>query len=203
MENNQKLLNLIKKTNKGKLFTKIKRYFIKNEDRIIKIFEKEFKDEEGELLSQILLILWKQEKKKNKKRKPKRKKNKKKPDLNKYYRTKHWGKTKEKRLKKDNYTCQKCGKKADIVHHKTYENLYHEKMQDLISLCYKCHYEQHKKTGDAKKWRKKAENKRNQRLQKYIKQQTKHEKRKNKKIEGISQEEKDEVINDIIHNPMF
>lgn len=131
---NQQLLNLIGKTDKGKLLNKIKKSFIKNEDRIIKMFKKEFEDEEEQLLAQALITIWKQ-KEKNKTEKRRRAK---------------------RRAKKN----KKSRKKN------------------------------HKNKGDKK-------------LKKYVKQWETYEKRQKRKIEGISEERKDEIINDMIHNPLF
>lgn len=48
-------------------------------------------------------------------------------------------------LIRDNHLCQECNNKPAIdVHHKTYENLYNEPLEDLISLCRECHTEIHR-----------------------------------------------------------
>jgi len=41
--------------------------------------------------------------------------------------------------------CFKCGESAKDVHHKTYENIYTEKFEDLIPLCRDCHEKEHEK----------------------------------------------------------
>lgn len=46
-------------------------------------------------------------------------------------------------FKRDNGKCVHCGNLADDVHHKTYDNLYKEKLEDLESVCRKCHIEIH------------------------------------------------------------
>lgn len=54
---------------------------------------------------------------------------------------------KEKRaavLERDHYRCKICGSCMDLhVHHVTYERLYHEELDDLITLCGKCHRRLH------------------------------------------------------------
>lgn len=56
-----------------------------------------------------------------------------------------WKSKREQILVRDNYTCQDCKiKPAEEVHHKTYDNLFNEPLEDLISLCKKCHTEIHK-----------------------------------------------------------
>ena len=39
----------------------------------------------------------------------------------------------------DQHICCVCGKEATEVHHLTYDNFGQEKMDDLVSLCHKCH----------------------------------------------------------------
>jgi len=48
-------------------------------------------------------------------------------------------------LKRDNYTCVKCGKNGGklYVHHKTYKRWSNENINDLVTLCYNCHEEIH------------------------------------------------------------
>jgi 5-methylcytosine-specific restriction endonuclease McrA len=51
-----------------------------------------------------------------------------------------WIKLKNQRLKLDKYVCQACfKKKATQVHHVTYKRLFHELMDDLVSVCFPCH----------------------------------------------------------------
>lgn len=61
-----------------------------------------------------------------------------------YLKTEHW------RLKKKEYSsvykkeCAICGDKKKLhLHHKTYENVGKENLEDLVLLCEKCHYEIH------------------------------------------------------------
>lgn len=61
-----------------------------------------------------------------------------------YLRSRSWKKKRMKRLKKDNFTCQRCGRKTNLqIHHKTYKNIYKEQMEDLVTLCGKCHKKEH------------------------------------------------------------
>ncbi len=66
----------------------------------------------------------------------------------KYIKSKKWNILRRKVLNRDNYTCQFCNSKKDlIVHHITYNNLFNETLNDLITICYKCHIKVHRK-GD-------------------------------------------------------
>ncbi|WP_158611382.1 HNH endonuclease [Mangrovimonas spongiae] len=57
-----------------------------------------------------------------------------------------WKSIREKVKKRDNFLCQECKlKKAEEVHHLNYDNVFNEKMEDLISVCSECHMELHKK----------------------------------------------------------
>ena len=56
-----------------------------------------------------------------------------------YIRSKEWRARAEARLERDGHVCQVCGGKATDVHHLTYERFGHEKEDDLVSLCRKCH----------------------------------------------------------------
>ena len=48
-------------------------------------------------------------------------------------------------FKRDDNLCQECkDKPAEQVHHKTYENLYNEPLDDLVSVCKECHTEIHR-----------------------------------------------------------
>lgn len=61
-----------------------------------------------------------------------------------YLSSDEWKKIRELVLKRDEYKCQKCKiKSADEVHHLTYQNLYNENLEDLISVCSYCHKEIH------------------------------------------------------------
>lgn len=61
-----------------------------------------------------------------------------------YLSSAEWKEKRELVFKRDKNICQLCKTKtADQVHHLTYENLYHEPLEDLISVCYDCHFAYH------------------------------------------------------------
>jgi hypothetical protein len=66
-----------------------------------------------------------------------------------YLRSSEW-KEKAHRIKeKYGSKCAICNSSNKLnVHHRTYENLYHEKDEDLICLCNKCHSKFHDKVVD-------------------------------------------------------
>ena len=53
-----------------------------------------------------------------------------------------WKKTRRLALERDNYTCV-CGSPATQVHHRTYDRVGYEKLEDLISVCVPCHAKHH------------------------------------------------------------
>lgn len=62
-----------------------------------------------------------------------------------YLKSIEWKNKREKVLVRDKYECQECKTKpAEEVHHKTYNNLYNEPLEDLVSLCRECHTEIHR-----------------------------------------------------------
>ncbi len=61
-----------------------------------------------------------------------------------YLQSEEWQIIRLKRLKKDNYTCQRCGCKHELgVHHLTYERLGHEDIDDLLTICARCHNDEY------------------------------------------------------------
>jgi hypothetical protein len=57
-----------------------------------------------------------------------------------YLETTHWNKTRKRILKFDGWKCVKCGSKKSLkVHHRTYERLGQELLEDLVTLCSVCH----------------------------------------------------------------
>ena len=50
-----------------------------------------------------------------------------------------WRKKADERLELDHHICCVCGREATEVHHLTYDNFRQEHMEDLISLCHRCH----------------------------------------------------------------
>ena len=69
-----------------------------------------------------------------------------KTDYNKYLKSDYWKEVKEKIHKRDDYKCRLCNSDEDLhVHHRSYEFLGNENLDDLITLCRSCHYIFHKK----------------------------------------------------------
>ena len=61
-----------------------------------------------------------------------------------YLSSPEWKDKRELVFKRDNNICQLCkSKSADQVHHLIYDNLYNEPLEDLISVCYDCHFAYH------------------------------------------------------------
>ena len=61
-----------------------------------------------------------------------------------YLKSKEWQDIRDVRLKVDRYTCQGCGRHNELnVHHVTYERLGYERIEDLITLCKRCHADTH------------------------------------------------------------
>lgn len=66
-------------------------------------------------------------------------------DYNKYLRSDYWKEIKNQVLERDDNRCRLCNLKEKLhVHHRTYNNLNNEKLEELITLCKKCHYIIHK-----------------------------------------------------------
>jgi hypothetical protein len=61
------------------------------------------------------------------------------PEYERYIHSAGWRKTAEERMEMDRHTCCVCGGRATDVHHLTYDHLGSEPMDDLVSLCRKCH----------------------------------------------------------------
>lgn len=70
-----------------------------------------------------------------------------------YIQSSHWKDIRRQRLAMDGFQCSICGTAKNLeVHHLTYERLGHEDLDDLVSLCKRCHAKVHEKD------RKKVEN---------------------------------------------
>ena len=78
------------------------------------------------------------------------------PEIKKYLSSSRWQKNRIARLEYDGWKCQGHqfhGSKAApclraenlVVHHKTYERIKEEILDDLITLCQSCHQREHKK----------------------------------------------------------
>ncbi len=54
--------------------------------------------------------------------------------------------------------CAVCGRKAQSVHHKTYETITNESFKDLMPICFNCHNNIHKrrKKDDTRKDKKRG-----------------------------------------------
>lgn len=71
-----------------------------------------------------------------------------------YMQSKRWFAKRKHKLLVANYTCERCGycsytAAVDIpldVHHKTYEHLGDEPLEDLEVLCRRCHTQHHGRT---------------------------------------------------------
>ena len=64
-----------------------------------------------------------------------------------YIQSEEWQASRKLILERDDYQCTMCGSNKTLqIHHITYENLYHENMNDLIVLCADCHTETHRNT---------------------------------------------------------
>lgn len=60
-----------------------------------------------------------------------------------YINSAEWNKRRIQKLKSTNYKCEICKGPASQVHHKHYKTLYKENMNDLQSLCGRCHKNEH------------------------------------------------------------
>ena len=69
----------------------------------------------------------------------------KKNDYHEYLKSDEWKIKREERLVIDKYTCVICKEEAEQVHHLTYIRVKNEDMNDLISVCRKCHEVIHNK----------------------------------------------------------
>lgn len=64
----------------------------------------------------------------------------------KYLATEKWYAKRQKVLSRANGICEGCAeKKATIVHHLTYEHIFHELLFELVALCRECHKQAHEK----------------------------------------------------------
>ena len=62
-----------------------------------------------------------------------------------YMNSNEWNQVRKQRIELDGFKCVKCGSDIQLeVHHLSYDNLGHEPMEDLQTLCSYCHYLEHK-----------------------------------------------------------
>jgi len=70
---------------------------------------------------------------------------------NEYLKSEHWIKLRAAKLSK-NPTCEHCGAKRNVEpHHVDYKNLYDVILDDLITLCRRCHVLEHERINKEKK----------------------------------------------------
>lgn len=63
-----------------------------------------------------------------------------------YLRTWHWYEIREKALERAGERCELCNSTTRLqVHHKSYENIWREELEDVIVLCRRCHAKFHDK----------------------------------------------------------
>lgn len=63
-----------------------------------------------------------------------------------YLQSDYWDSIKNQVLERDDYRCRLCNSNKKLkVHHRTYNNLGQEKLEDLLTLCGKCHFDYHHK----------------------------------------------------------
>tara|TARA_R110000868_G_scaffold285682_2_gene546136 strand:- start:2653 stop:3003 length:351 start_codon:yes stop_codon:yes gene_type:complete len=67
----------------------------------------------------------------------------KKHDYEKYLMSSEWAKKRMQTMDRDNWKCVICGNEAEVVHHLTYERIFNESLNDLVSLCTECHQREH------------------------------------------------------------
>jgi len=63
--------------------------------------------------------------------------------FNVYLKSDEWKHKRELLMNYYKWECQECNNKATDIHHKTYDNIFCEKFEDLIPLCRKCHNKKH------------------------------------------------------------
>jgi hypothetical protein len=64
--------------------------------------------------------------------------------LDEYYKTEDWDRKRGQALRRDNFRCVACGGRAQHVHHRAYRaDLTTVPVEDLVSLCWRCHSKLH------------------------------------------------------------
>ena len=61
-----------------------------------------------------------------------------------YLQSPAWKGKRKQAMNRDDHRCALCNNSAENVHHKTYDNIGKEPLDDLTSLCHGCHKEFHK-----------------------------------------------------------
>lgn len=55
-----------------------------------------------------------------------------------------WRTTRKRVLRRDNYRCADCGRPHELnIHHLNYDRLGRERLEDLTTLCKRCHRDAH------------------------------------------------------------
>lgn len=80
------------------------------------------------------------------------------PPRKKYIHTNHWKKIRRRALKRDGHRCTECrrrcwdedprlkrGRTKLEVHHLTYDRIYRELLEDVVTLCQRCHATEHQR----------------------------------------------------------
>jgi 5-methylcytosine-specific restriction endonuclease McrA len=63
-----------------------------------------------------------------------------------YLKSEHWRKLRQRVLARDHYQCTSCHCKNNLqIHHLSYKHLHHERMNELVTLCPRCHRYRHNK----------------------------------------------------------
>jgi len=66
-------------------------------------------------------------------------------DYQKYLKSDYWQEIRKQIYERDNYKCRLCNSEKDIcVHHRTYKYIGEEKLEELITMCKRCHNKFHK-----------------------------------------------------------
>lgn len=61
-----------------------------------------------------------------------------------YLKSPQWKRKRFSVLRRDNFKCVKCGSHKNLqVHHLTYNHIFNEPLCDLVTLCKKCHRQEH------------------------------------------------------------
>lgn len=68
-----------------------------------------------------------------------------------YLFTDHWKRTAAEARVRAGHRCDRCGARAGYrpleTHHRSYDNLWHERDTDLQVLCHVCHFKLHRQRG--------------------------------------------------------
>ena len=69
------------------------------------------------------------------------------PEYKKYLNSKEWKKLRQQKLKSVGSKCEECGCHVSdcrlVCHHKHYDSIFEEELDDLEVLCSKCHFYAH------------------------------------------------------------